>query len=280
MKNNNVVKTIEELSLDVTANDLQDEFNTSTNPNSMILHLSTGEKTVVKFLGPFMGIYRCYAPFKPYSLQIDVDKIANKDYQAIKEAEQILKNIRLDNSNRTVIPDMIKFIKENKVRWQKDTMVNVYWHGQIKVLILTRRLIDSILNAVTRSQSNILLSGFSAPEISITKRGKALQTIFEVQVGKSSNLSHKNINSILANGLIDIPTLITELNKCKTGAYYYKKATDYKMPDEFMRELFAEIVRIEEDNHLNHVEEHLVELPLDAFERRNNMREAIGSLEV
>lgn len=277
--NKNIEKTIEELSLSSTSEDLWDELNQVTNPNHMLLYLEPNLEVKFRFLGPFMGIYRSYAPFKKYSLQIDIEKIIEKDRQAIKEAEEILRNIKPDSMNKNVIPAMIKFIKEDKIMWQKGTFVNVYVDGQIKVLMLNRRMGDAILDAI-RHRSNTVLSGLYAPEISMTRKGQKLQTQFEVKVGQPSYLSDRKINNIMSRGLVDLPTLITELNKCKTSSYYYKKATDYKMPDVFMKELWDEKARMEENAHVNEVEEHLNDLPPEAFERRNTMREAIGSLEL
>ena len=59
------------------------------------------------------------------------------------------------------------------------------------------------------------------------------------------------MNVVLGNGLIDIPTLLNELNKHQTSSYYYKKATDYQMPSEFTKILLEERAHIEEDRHLS-----------------------------
>ena len=62
--------------------------------------------------------------------------------------------------------------------------------------------------------------------------------------------------------------------------YYYKCISDYKMPHEFIEEMIKSQSYVEENKALEHVEECLQEIPDDAFEKRNDMREAIRSLEV
>ena len=165
-------------------------------------------------------------------------------------------------------------------------MVNAYIRegsvtsgGRLKILALTPSLSDAIMRA-TMNNNNAILSGLFAHDISITRRGEALETRFEVDLKPPTHLPENDLNIILGNGLIDIPTLLGELNKWHSSSYYYKKALDYRMPSEFTKVLLEERAHLEEDKPLEHVEEHLNDIPVEAFERRNNMREAIQSLEV
>lgn len=287
----NIDKTIEELSLSRTSGDLWDEFNQTQNTSSLLLYLNSQSTFNVRFLGPFVGIYRFYAPFKRYGYKINIEAIANKDPDAIKEALSLFKNlsetkgdqlfsafnIRHDECN-TIIEYLSELDK--KITWQKCIMVNVYVKGTgVKVLLLNRRLCDSIMIAAGNNP-NVILNGLFAHDVSIKKQGEGIKTSFRVALKQQTYLSESDMNVIFGNGLIDIPPLIGQLNSSKTSCYYYKKIPNYRMASEFTKTLLEERSHMEENQHLSDVEEHLNEIPVEAFENRNRNRNAIGSLEV
>ena len=291
--NTTITKTIEELSLAKTSSDLWDEINQKVNPNNFLLYLIPENKITVRFLGPFVKAARFYAPFLKYQSEgnLDVNAIAEKNPDAIKKAVNFFDNMRKDRSRLmdAMYPKIIQYLSSlnsGSMTWQRCIMVNAYIRegsvtsgGRLKILALTPSLSDAIMRA-TMNNNNAILSGLFAHDISITRRGEALETRFEVDLKPPTHLPENDLNIILGNGLIDIPTLLGELNKWHSSSYYYKKALDYRMPSEFTKVLLEERAHLEEDKPLEHVEEHLNDIPVEAFERRNNMREAIQSLEV
>lgn len=291
---NNIVKTIEELSLVKTSGDLWDEFNQDKSTSSSLLYLNSNSKITLRMLGPFIKISRFYAPFTKYikGSQISIEDIANKNPTAIQKAIEFMSSNISKVDKRYAFADTsslqaLQYLKEidKKFTWQKCIMVNVYIRNgnpvgdsHLKMLILTKMMMDSIMS-VAMNNPNAILSGLYAHDISITKKGEALQTRFEVSLSPPNHLPEDDVNCIIGTGLTDIPSLLEELNRGK-GSYYYKKTTNYKMPVEFTKALLEERSHLEEDRHLIDTEEHLNEIPPEAFEHRNNMREAIGSLEV
>jgi len=293
--NTTITKTIEELSLSKTSSDLWDEINQKVNPNNFLLYLIPENKITVRFLGPFVKASRFYAPFLKYQSEgnLDVNAIAEKNPEAIKKAKDFFDNMCKDRSRLpdAMYPKIIQYLSSlnsGSMTWQRCIMVNAFVRegtvtngggGRLKVLALTPSLSDAIMRA-TRGAITIIINGLFAHDISITRRGEALNTKFDVSLTAPSHLPESNLNIILGNGLIDIPTLLGELNKWHSSSYYYKIALNYRMPSEFTKVLLEERAHLEEDKPLEHVEEHLNDIPAEAFERRNNMREAIQSLEV
>jgi hypothetical protein len=291
--NTNITKTIEELSLAKTSSDLWDEINQKTNPNTLLLYLIPENKITVRFLGPFVKVARFYAPFLRYQSEgnLDVNAIAEKNPDAIKKAKDFFDNMRKEQTRLmdVMYPKIVQYLSSlnaGSMTWQRCIMVNAYVRegsvtsgGRLKILALTPSLSDAIMRA-TLNNSNAILSGLFSHDISITRRGEAMETRFEVDLKPPSHLPESDLNIILGNGLIDIPILLGELNKWHSSSYYYKKALNYRMPSEFTKVLLEERAHLEEDKPLEHVEEHLNDIPGEAFERRNNMREAIQSLEV
>ena len=279
MKNNE--QTIEEFYVSRTSGDLWDEINSDANlnPNSLIQYLPPNVKTTFRFLGPFVYVQRFYAPFLRYCKNIDIEAVANKDPKAIQD---VIRIIRENNNYQLDKATILKYLQElpNQMTWQKCIMVNVYSKAfNVKVMGLTRKLCDSILTACN-GRNNIVLSGFLAHNIIAIKRGAGMNITFDIKIDNKTAMSQNEMNAILSRGLIDIPTLIQESNKTRKSSYYYKMPSSYKMPSEFMDALIKERIPIEEDQHLINTEEHLDEIPVEAFERRNSFRSAIGSLEV
>lgn len=296
--NPNIAKTIEHISIPQTTGDLWDEFNNHNNPNSMMLYIPTDNNITVRILGPFAKMLRFYAPFLKYQSesQINIEAIADKNPEAIKKAKNFFTELMGKQGGRNGwrdtriadIPTIIKYIDKiaTNMTWQKCVMVNAYVKSgdsngerRMKVLTMNRTLCDAIIR-VTRGDLNIVLNGMFAHDLSITRRGEGIQTNFDVKLKPPTHLSETDMNIVFANGLIDIPSLITEVNKSQNSSYYYKKETDYRMPSEFTKMLIEEMRLTEEIKHLVDTEKRLNEIPYEAFERRNNMRDAIGSLEL
>ena len=285
----NIVKTIEELSLTTTVSDLWDEMNQTQNPSTLMHYMPTGSNVTIRFLGPFIRTQRFYAPFLKCQNEgkFDIEGIADKNPDAIQKLRDFFANKRnsRDRKITDVYPKMITFLRDidKSMTWQKCIMVNGYIKGQsdvspLKIVTLTPRMADSIMTRA-RNNLNTPLSGLFAHDVSIIKNGDGLNTVFDVRLLPPSHLSEIEINYILSNGLIDIPTLIKELNNV-SSMYYYRLAVDYRMPEEFTKVLMEARARSEESAPFNHAEEHINEIPHEAFERRNNMREAIGSLDL
>jgi hypothetical protein len=280
--NSNIAKTIEQINISQTSGDLWGEFNDTINLNSMNLFIPQDNKITVRLLGPFVSISRFYAPFIKYDTKINIEGVADKDPIAIQEAKKILSDMEIKRKP-FFEPSVLKYINtiNSNMTWQKCVMVNAYVRGEerIKVMTLNRNMCHAIIQHI-RGRENIILNGIFAPDISLTKRGEGLKIIFEAGISAPSYLNEKDMNIVFNNGLIDIPSFITDINKSKKSSYYYKMASNYRMPSEFTKALTTEMAKIEEEKHIRNTEEHLNEMPPEAFEKRNSMREAIGSLEL
>lgn len=103
---------------------------------------------------------------------------------------------------------------------------------------------------------------------------------YVVSVAEESNLSQEQIDYVLRRGLIDIPSLLKDLNKASLGCYIYKKVKDYRMPNEFSDAILNEIAKIDENRHVENTDEHLNDVPKESFENVDRFRGSIGSLEV
>ena len=284
------MKTIEALSLTKTSGDLWDEFsNQIQNPNSLTLHFAPEQKVTVRLIGPFVAVQRFYLPFLSLSCPkdiVDIDAITDKKPEAIDKAIKYYSDLKRAQPYGSVeLNRAIEYLKKMAgLAWQKCIMINAYQkpNGQpatIKIMTSTRILNDTIV-ARTHNNPDALLSGLYAHDISIIRRGEGLNTRYEVELLQPTHLADTDVNFILNEGLIDIPTLIDRLNKSTSTSYRYRMATSYKMPEEFTKALMKERVHFESDRAVSHVEERLNDIPFEAFERRNNMRDAIRSLEL
>ena len=194
--------------------------------------------------------------------------------------------------------------------WQKCIMVNTYQRksNDIKVLPLTKTLSEAIMSAFMGSKvhnkkgKKIIVSGVMGSDITISKssgnNGRAeavdidgrvrrvrnnvaenwrnnennsyLPTSFNIALSKPNSLSYTELEFIASNGLIDLPTLVNNLNK-PTSTYIYRLDSGYKMSSEFVDALLAEGKSIEENEHLNDVENHINEIPREAFDNSNDI---------
>jgi hypothetical protein len=302
----NIEKTIEELSYVATPQDLWKELHQEL--NTRLLYIDNSPVTV-RFLGPFVGASRFYCDYRKYfsainggGPRIDDVKIANRDRDEIEKLKGFLRNkMNPHKKNRsfssltsddTPTEDYINKIG-NSI-WQKCIMVNTYQRksNDIKVLPLTKTLCKAITNAFITSKTHnkkgqkIIVSGVMGSDITISKRGgnNRSQTVyqpasFNITLSKPNSLSYTELEFIASNGLVDLPTLVNNLNK-PTSTYIYRLDSGYKMASEFVDALLAEGKGIEENQHLNNVENHINEIPREAFDNSNDIGGSIGLIDL
>jgi len=291
---NDVVKTVEILSYPRTSGDLWDELNRELNPIRIMTNIPPHVTMTVRFLGPFLLARRFYAPFGRFSREIDVAEIANLNPRAIDKAKKIIHDFvkPIGGFQCTVLQaykeaiEILDKIQGGSMIWQKCILVNAFvrsGHGpgepRIRIMTLTRFLCDAILSKTGNNQ-NAKLNGVFAHDVSITRMGEKLNTKFEANLMKQSALPAKDMEHILYHGLYNIPVLISEINNERSSSYHYSLVPNYKMPEEFTKSLFEGSKLQEEDKQLELVEEHLDEIPKEAFENLNKMCGPINSLEV
>jgi len=284
------LNTIECLGQPRTSGDLWDSLNAETNPSSFFLNMRPNTTYQVRLLGPFVNVLRFYVyPFRLIMDKIDVEKIADKNENAIKEAHKVIDEIRSSQTNRSFKANMgIDAAAAKKhlnaipsgMTWQKGIMVNAYIQSEqtIKILTLTSTLCNTIQSIARDPKTNI--SGIHARDLTIIKTGEALNTRFDIKLGKEGHLADAVVKRIISNGLIDISELLKSINGLKSNhAYYYRPTSSYRMPEEFNKCIFGDFKKKEEDAHINQAEEEINELPLDSFERHYSSN-SIGGLEI
>lgn len=305
------INTIKELSISKTCEDLWDEFDsTSNNPNNNILRFSDN-RTDLRLVGPFVNASRFYSPFLKYKdldrfrENVDMEGMANKDTVAIKRAKEYLsKNFKDGIEDYSIsgndywkynAPKPIKcsidqyFDKlEKGMTWQKCIMSNCllrnYNYGScIKVIVITRNIYEEIINNSRNFKGNI--SGLFAGDISITKT-KVNNSKYDnnskynIKIQNAGNLKDEEISYIINKGLIDIRTLIKEINNYKNSSYYYKLNSNYRLGSEFMREFLSDASGIIEKEHFENVDDNLHNVPREAFENIKDINNAIIGLDL
>lgn len=297
----NIIKTIEQLSYSHTSGDLWDEMNRDLGNLRLVLNFVQGNSYTLRMLGPFMGIFRFYIPNAlKMDNRIDIMGIADYNNNAIENARKIIKELHDSRKISTAVftaseqflsdiacyTDKVSLWKRHKT-WQKCVMVNALIKSgdapsepQIKVITLNRMLGNSLLQK-TNGNPKTKINGIYAHDISISRGGTTLKPIYTISDFKApTHLTDKEVEYLMANGLIDIPSLIKDINGRSNSRYFYKINEGYKMPEEFISILMKEMKIKEEEKHLLQVEEELTDIPIDAFENSKKMRESIGSLEV
>jgi hypothetical protein len=184
----------------------------------------------------------------------------------------------------------LKEIKE-KITWQKCLLVNAcckcldgdipYSNGYsgFGIFVITRTIAHAI-NHATLHHTNEAISGLFAPDITLRKSGEGLQTNYVASIAPMSRLSDRMVNEILANGLIDIPAFMEMSNNHKSSPYYYRLNNGYKMSIDLLPEIIQASKGFEEKAHFASVEKHLNDLPDNAIENRQNMKNAFGGIEI
>ena len=310
MKKISTEKTIEILS-GFSANDLWEELDKEFRIPYSVLYLPNGVETRVRFLGPFAYVNRFYFPAFTKELSCSLKDIVDLNIDAITKAKSDLENQVKHNFNNPALFSqyqkaiaILKDIMSKKIiKWQRCILINVlvrsyapanysYSSSKIQIMALIPSLVHSVLNsmeingnsALGTEPSNNKISGILAHDFVFKKPAFSdpmipVKSNTIVYKGPFSPLSNEEIEYILKNGLYDIPSFITHVNK-KFSSYYYRDCSDYKMPEKFMQSLIEESKNIHDNRHIEYAEEHLDEIPPDAFENKKNMNNSIGSLEI
>jgi len=184
--------------------------------------------------------------------------------------------------------DIITWLKKLKYKkiWSKCNMVNALLkeeHSMTMTIVPITSLLRNDLCAVcSHSNSNVKISGINAHDIICIKRGKGLQSRFEVNISpkKPSFLSDEQINYVLKNGLFDIRSVVQEINNKNSHAFFYKEISNYKMPKELLSCMLEDMKQAEENKHINAAEENYEDIPHEAFENHLDINNAIDGLEI
>ena len=273
-----------------TVGDLWDELNRELVPFKKVLNFRDGEEYVVRLLGPFMLVLRSFNAYhkEVKNFDIDLNRIANQDasyFSAI--IDRLKKNIAAASRKKKSLSGLAEFLFNlyRNEHWQKCIMTNAYikegdvsGDSKVKVLTLTKALCKDL--AENAPDASMKISGFKARDLSIERRGSGTQTRFRVSIKNECFLSENAIQFILANGLIDIPSVIESINAQK-GMFYYKlPIAQYRMPAELTRLVFTELKELEEIKHLVKANEKINEVPKSAFEKVSRPRGIIDGLEL
>lgn len=189
------------------------------------------------------------------------------------------------NPHQEAMSQLDKIFGKNRY-WQNCLMVNAICEQPstrsfptIQVVALPTSICNNIGNAANLIGTNCKINGLLAHSIEVSKSGHGLNSQFSVNILPESNLTNELIRKIISEGLYDIPTLIKVANR-RRYPFIYRLEPNYRMSTEFMPTILEECKKFEENKHLDKTEERIHEIPYEAFEQANNMRDGIGSLEV
>lgn len=104
--------------------------------------------------------------------------------------------------------------------------------------------------------------------------------VYTANLEEESTLTQSQIDYIMQNGLIDIIGVVKEINNSGYGNYIYTGVPQYRMPKDLNESIFYGMDKIEENRHIEKVEEDISDVPNSAFENFEKMRGTINSLEV
>lgn len=171
------------LSASKDAGDLWDEFNESDlKPNSVILIINYNTQYTLRFLGPFVKMYRFYCfPLthqEALKSKIDIRGIANKEEKAIKDAlsvaTQFNKQGLLSNMEYSIFTKHLSKVTTSNI-WQKCIAVNALvlspdniFDKGIKLAVLTSSFCNTIFNRLPSEHA--VINGLYAHNISFIKR--------------------------------------------------------------------------------------------------------------
>lgn len=275
---------------------------------------------VMRFVGPFVKAKRIYTGgLKTFINQMDIKGIVNGDKEAFEKAQQLIthhfgpektdvakifpNNTRRNQEDYLIFREINKDPRKEAISqlakmfgrdkcWQNCILVNAmcenYYPGAsrnplsatIKVVALAPTICESIALATSvAGGERCRINGFFAHSIEMSKTGYGIQSKYNISLLPEDNLCQAHINKIMFEGLYDIPTIAKACNK-KRYPFIYKVEPDYKMTDKFMASVLEEHKKFEENKHIHNTDDHINEIPEEAFEKRNNMRNGIDSLEV
>ena len=199
------------------------------------------------------------------------------------------------------LTDVGSFIEKlyGNAKWQKVVLVNGFIKEEsvsfgaasgikIKIVPLFTTMVNSIFERShfrTSDVNDIRISGLCAYDLIITKEGAGMQSRVTGSLSESStHLSKDHLDYIMGKGLLDIPSVVNEVNMRHQGPYYYRLNGSYKMSSELCGHLQDEFhcrqKYVEENNHMKAIDEKINQLPLEAFENSESSLDAIGSLEI
>jgi hypothetical protein len=104
--------------------------------------------------------------------------------------------------------------------------------------------------------------------------------VYTANLEEESTLTQSQIDYVMQNGLIDIIGVVKEINNSGYGNYIYAGVPQYRMPKDLNESIFYGMDKIEENRHIEKVEEDISDVPNSAFENFEKMRGTINSLEV
>jgi hypothetical protein len=197
------------------------------------------------------------------------------------------------------LDEILTFIEKipRKKAWQATAFVNgivkqPQGDVRIKIIPFIRSMCFELSpQVVRRSRTNsedeansyvtVPINGFYAHDLKISKTGTGVQTSYSVSLSREATfLNEQDTNYVLGSGLLDIPSIIRDVNEEFSTGYLYQTPSNYKMPDKFVSMLEAQLAKREEDIHIESVESEIDKLPPEAFEGVTDMSNPISSLEL
>jgi hypothetical protein len=271
--------------------DLWDELNREQNQsfNSIFFYFQEEREYQIRLLGPFIKAKRIFIPKEfPKSLVSLLDntnlnpEVLRKKIEGI---ESVFPRIRYSAKDKDAYLNFIDTLKTQK-GWSPIILTNAiaepFDNSPIKIIAITPRMASALAYADPTNRTaveNMKITGLTAHDILVIKRGVGLASNFVVRFSDSLHtLSQKTIDKIMLEGLWDIKRIIED--SPKKGAFIYAVANSYRMPDKLNNTMFKELVKIEENKHHDAAEEHINEIPKEAFENFNQANNAINSLEI
>ena len=310
-------KTLEIISCPKTVADLWDELQKDIEPSGMMFKMLPNINYRFRFLGPFVTVNRLFIPYV-ISKYIKKDKlfdIMNGKQEAIDESMKKINSIVKPLSKEAKDAEYFfrKKIMVGGNFGQPCVMVNALIKNMpqldfhLKVVPITSQMCNEFLS----KGLNTKINGLRARDVMIVKqypnqiprqeqyrppvpRWREDITImsdnmdtpqvsmpqYTIDIMEESFVDQKQIDNIMRHGLYDIKKVIKDLNEAQQGNYLYREVSDYRMPKEFNDVILDGLAKKEEDKHISKAEEEFAEIPKDAFENVDRLRDPIGSLEI
>jgi len=313
-------KTVELILSPHTTHDIWDELHNDINPNDVILKISPTTSYRMRLIGPFISTQRIFVPpiIRSSFSNEKLVKIFNQDSVAVTEASEVILKLNLKGKLKEDAFSFIN--KGNNFGQRCAISNVLLKSGDSNFTLKVFPMNWTICQLLySKGGENARISGLNARDIIIRKEyprtnlpiqpqlqpaslfgyGHVSRTNayineynsswqnapncrpnFDVDIKEESLLTQPQIDYIMQRGLFDIPKILSDINKSKTGSYVYRKVSKYHMPKELNDVIFADMAKIEERKHIEKVEEDILELPISSFENAKRMRGSINCLEV
>tara|TARA_R110000824_G_scaffold12226_7_gene53577 strand:- start:10411 stop:11373 length:963 start_codon:yes stop_codon:yes gene_type:complete len=179
-------------------------------------------------------------------------------------------------------------------RWNDIIMVNVFVmdasfnpFARIRPFCLTNAMAETLFESIVlkseddSSASRKKISGLKAHNFSITRKGKGLETKYDIIMDdEPTKMENDHIQKLFSTGLLDLTKVVHSSNKefsVNREHFVFKVNEQYRMDEELTQALTNERHKFIEEDHLDAVDNNINKVPDDAFD--TDFTDSIGAIE-